>query len=134
MKRSRPPKRREGYVSARAFAIMHGMNPETVRNAAHAGRIPGAIFEVRENRTRGEWSIPEDAPGPERANPGDLDTNQVARMLNRSESTINWWCREGRMPGAYKVGQHWYVPLASARVPERKIWGATYPRLKEVSQ
>jgi hypothetical protein len=42
-----------------------------------------------------------------------LTVDDLMSMLKKPRSTINHLCATGGMPGARKLGRHWYVPRAS---------------------
>lgn len=43
----------------------------------------------------------------------DLTLEEVAEELQVHRNTVSQWLREGRMPGAYYLGNRWRVPRAS---------------------
>ena len=51
------------------------------------------------------------------ADADDLNTQQLATLLNRPRTTISWWLRTGRITGAYKDGAHWRIPRKHAQAP-----------------
>lgn len=57
-------------------------------------------------------------PGPSQAEgetgPGDLRVEDVAEMYDRSPAAVRTWCRDGRLPGAYRLrGREWRIPRES---------------------
>lgn len=57
----------------------------------------------------------------------DLTVPELAKELNRSESTVRGWCADGLINGAYKLrGREWRIPRAAARrFLEREADGET---------
>ena len=53
----------------------------------------------------------------DRAHEETLGTKQVAERLGISPRTAARWCAEGRLPGAYKIGEGdratWRVPVSA---------------------
>jgi hypothetical protein len=54
------------------------------------------------------------------ADAGDSEADPTAAefavMLGRAPSTIRGWCREGKLPGAYRcAGREWRIPKESLR-------------------
>ena len=44
----------------------------------------------------------------------DLTAEAVGEMLGRAPSTIRGWCRDGRLPGAFRLrGREWRIPPAA---------------------
>ena len=39
-----------------------------------------------------------------------LTSNEVAEALRVPETRIRKLCREGRMPGAFRIGKSWRIP------------------------
>lgn len=37
-----------------------------------------------------------------------------------SSHTIRRWCRDGRIPGAVRIGRSWYVPVGAQVMPHRQ--------------
>jgi len=44
----------------------------------------------------------------------DLTDREVAELLGPSVVTVQRWCRDGRLAGAYKVGRKWRIPVRAA--------------------
>ncbi len=46
----------------------------------------------------------------------DLTVGDVAARLGRAPGTVATWCRDGRLPGAYRLhGREWRVPRSALR-------------------
>lgn len=44
----------------------------------------------------------------------DPTVDDVAALLNRAPSTVRGWCRDGTLPGAYRMqGREWRIPRAA---------------------
>ena len=41
-----------------------------------------------------------------------LTPDEVAEMLHMNRTTVQWWCRDGRIP-ATKIGSRWRIPLSA---------------------
>ena len=56
----------------------------------------------------------------------DLTVDQVADVMGRTSACIRGWCRDGKLPGAYRAGEgsrEWRVPpraLDEYRVGQRR--------------
>lgn len=48
----------------------------------------------------------------EPSEPIAVRVSTVARLLDLSPNTVLLLCREGKMPGAFKVGRAWRIPLS----------------------
>jgi excisionase family DNA binding protein len=42
-----------------------------------------------------------------------LTVEQVADQTHAAPSTAARWCREGKLPGARRIGRRWLVPAAA---------------------
>jgi len=42
-----------------------------------------------------------------------LTATEAADILGVTKATVSNWCRQGRIPGAYKVAVVWQIPLTS---------------------
>ena len=40
---------------------------------------------------------------------GLLSCTEIAKRTDRDKETIRKWCREGRLPSAFKIGNEWLV-------------------------
>jgi Helix-turn-helix domain len=49
----------------------------------------------------------------------------MARLLRKDPRTMQRWCRQGKLPGAYKAGRSWRIPPAALR--EAKLAAALSP-------
>ncbi len=47
------------------------------------------------------------------AEPIAVRVSTVARLLDMSPNTVVLLCREKKIPGAFKVGRAWRIPVAS---------------------
>lgn len=46
----------------------------------------------------------------------DLTVQDVADLLDRSASTVRWWCQDGTLSGAYKLrSREWRIPRQALR-------------------
>lgn len=44
----------------------------------------------------------------------DLSSSEAGLALGRSDSTVRAWCRDGRLPGAYRQsGREWRIPRSA---------------------
>lgn len=50
--------------------------------------------------------------------PTDLTDTEVATRVGKHRRTIQRWCQEEKLPGAYKAGRSWRIPPASLRAAE----------------
>jgi excisionase family DNA binding protein len=50
----------------------------------------------------------------------DLTDVEVARLVGKHPRTIQRWCQDEKLPGAYKAGRSW-------RIPRRALRGAGLP-------
>lgn len=97
------------------------------------GLPPGSAVSLPVDTLR-EWL--DEEPG-ESHKPGqdeplvDLTVQEVARLLDRSPSTVRWWCNEGTLSGAYKLrGREWRVPRQALRdLRDEQANGNGRPRL-----
>ena len=75
------------------------------------------IITVIRDRARPLWEE-EPAPAPE---PAFITTDELARELHLSRVHAIRLCRQGKVPGARRVGKRWLIPrLAGARVRPRE--------------
>lgn len=44
---------------------------------------------------------------------GYITTMEAASVMNVAPTTIKWRCRTGHIPGAMKVNDRWYIPVAA---------------------
>lgn len=54
-----------------------------------------------------------------------LTVHQAARLLQRHPEQVRRYLREGRFPGALKLGLMWYLPEAEVRAFAQHRRGAT---------
>lgn len=58
----------------------------------------------------------------------DLTTTQAAADLQVTAETIAAYCKDGRLPGAYRVGRRWRVPTAALDAFKQPPPGLLAPR------
>ena len=50
----------------------------------------------------------------------DLTVDQAGQLMGRSPSTLRGWCREGLLPGSYRLrGRQWRIPRAAIAAFQR---------------
>ena len=54
---------------------------------------------------------------------------KFAERYRRSQYTVRRWCQRGQLPGAYKLGHLWLIPLTAT--PPRLATGAAAHKPKE---
>ena len=75
------------------------------------GSLVPAGWVVDELAQTGDGEVPH--PEGELA---DFRVGEVATELNRSPATVRSWCREERIPGAYRLrGREWRIPRDGLR-------------------
>ena len=42
-------------------------------------------------------------------------TDEVSRMIGRSEHVVRDMCQRGRVPGAFRQGKFWVIPVSGLR-------------------
>ncbi|GAA2027447.1 helix-turn-helix domain-containing protein [Pseudokineococcus marinus] len=110
-------------LDLRATAALVAVTPQTARNWAHAGRIPGV-------RVGGSWRFwrpavlaavvgPEsaqrsEAREPEVDEPGIVGIKQLADLLGVHDRTVNELLRRGQLPGR-KIGNSWRLSWPDIR-------------------
>lgn len=62
---------------------------------------------------------------------GYLSIRQISEKWNLSARWINDLCKEGRIPGAMKIGSYWAIPEDAIRPADARIKSGRYVKNKQ---